>query len=248
MGQGSDRLHLDGVTVFERVVQDTGGIDHLPAQVLVIHVSNEQRLGGESIGLDIDISTGNLVHERRLPDVGVSADEQSTGVGVDRGETGQMLTDLLQVSERILLATHDGGHSSEGSLLELLATVERVTKLEETNIILSDLVNQVASSVHLTQSQLVMVLVVKDVHQVGVEGVNILELSPKELFSSIRSTVIIAKSCWVRDQMVQGTYIQLGELVQNILQLKIKVLLGELDLAHVEVTDTTDGKVGMDNL
>lgn len=54
-------------------------------------------------------------------------------------------------------------------------------------------------------------------------------------------------------QLCQGffwafAYIQLGELIQNTLQTLVKVLLGELDLAHVEVTDTTDGKVGMDDL
>lgn len=43
-------------------------------------------------------------------------------------------------------------------------------------------------------------------------------------------------------------YIQLRELVKNTLQTLVKVLLRELDLAHVEVTDTADGKVGMDDL
>ena len=43
-------------------------------------------------------------------------------------------------------------------------------------------------------------------------------------------------------------YIQLGELVEDALQALVKVLLSKLDLAHVEVTDTTDSKVGMDNL
>ena len=44
------------------------------------------------------------------------------------------------------------------------------------------------------------------------------------------------------------TYIELGELVQNTLQALIKVLLCEFDFAHIKVADTTDGKVGMDNL
>jgi hypothetical protein len=35
-------LHLDGVHLLERVVEDTGSVDDLPAEVFVVHVTNEQ--------------------------------------------------------------------------------------------------------------------------------------------------------------------------------------------------------------
>ena len=35
-------------------------LSYLPAKVLVVHMSNKQGLGGESIGLDIYISSGDL--------------------------------------------------------------------------------------------------------------------------------------------------------------------------------------------
>lgn len=49
MGEGGDGLHLDGVHLLEGVVQDTGCVDDLPSEVLVVHVSDEERLGGEGV-------------------------------------------------------------------------------------------------------------------------------------------------------------------------------------------------------
>ena len=63
MCQCCDGLHLDGVSLFQRMVQDTGGVDDLPTQVLVVRVAHEQRLGRESVGLDLNIGTGDLVDE-----------------------------------------------------------------------------------------------------------------------------------------------------------------------------------------
>lgn len=111
MGEGGDTLHLDGVHLLKRVVEDSRGVDDLPPEVLVVHVTDEETLGREGIGLDVDIGTGDLVDEGRLADVGVAADEEGTGGGVDGRETGHVLANLLEVGEGVLLATHDGGHA-----------------------------------------------------------------------------------------------------------------------------------------
>lgn len=63
---------------------------------------------------------------------------------------------------------------SKGGLFKLLAPIQRVTKLQESAIIFCNLINEMASCVYLTKSQFVMVLVVQDVHQIRVEGVDIL--------------------------------------------------------------------------
>jgi len=42
MGQGSDRLHFNVVQLVQRLVQDTGGINNLPSDVVMISVTNEQ--------------------------------------------------------------------------------------------------------------------------------------------------------------------------------------------------------------
>lgn len=47
-----------------------------------------------------------------------------------------MLPDLLQVRQRVLLPLHDGGHSTESGSFELFTSVERVTELEESDVIL----------------------------------------------------------------------------------------------------------------
>ena len=78
-----------------------------------------------------------------------TCDEESPGVGVDGGEPGEMLPDLLQVLEALVLPLHDGGHPSQGCSLELLTPVQRVSKLEEPDIVLGYTVYQVPGCVDL---------------------------------------------------------------------------------------------------
>ena len=63
MSQGSNGLHLDGVPLFQRMVKDTGRVNNLPTQVLVVGVTHVQGLGGEGVGLNFDIRSGDLVDE-----------------------------------------------------------------------------------------------------------------------------------------------------------------------------------------
>ena len=68
------------------------------------------------------------------------------------------LTNLFQVLQGLVLSSHYRGHTTKSGFLQLLTSVQTVAKLDETNIILGHVLNQVASSVDLTQSQLVMIL------------------------------------------------------------------------------------------
>jgi len=88
-----------------------------------------------------------------------------------------VLPDLLQVLQRVLLPLHDSSHSTKSGPLELLTSVERITEFEQSNVILGNLGDEVASSVELTKSKLVMVLVVKDIEEIAQEGVKVLGIS-----------------------------------------------------------------------
>lgn len=77
-----------------------------------------------------------------------------------------MLSDLLQVCQGILLPLHDRRHPTQRRPLQLLTSVQRVTELNQANIVFCDLRNEVTSSVELTESELVVVLVVQDVQKV----------------------------------------------------------------------------------
>lgn len=175
--QSGNRLHFNRVHLLERVVQDSRSVDNLPSEVLVVHVTDEQGFGGESVGLDVDVRTSDLVDKRTLSNVGVAANQQSTGVWIDRWQTRDMLSDLLEIRQRVFLSLHDCSHTTESGLFELLTSVERVTELEQSDIVFSDLRNKVSSGVELTQSKFVVVLVVKDVQQGGEERVQILPLT-----------------------------------------------------------------------
>lgn len=63
VGKSGDTLHFDGVHLLQRVVENTGSVDHLPSKVLVVHVSDEQRFGCERIWLNIDVRSSDLVDE-----------------------------------------------------------------------------------------------------------------------------------------------------------------------------------------
>lgn len=64
MGQGSDSLHFNSVSLIERVVKHSRSIKDLPTSIFVISVSHEQVLGGESVGLDINVGVTDVVDER----------------------------------------------------------------------------------------------------------------------------------------------------------------------------------------
>ena len=69
-----------------------------------------------------------------------------------------MLPHLLQVLQTLVLSPHDGGHPPQRCSLQLLAPVQRVSKLEEPHIVLGDIVNQVPGSVDLTKGKFVVIL------------------------------------------------------------------------------------------
>lgn len=113
MSQSSDTLHLDRVHLLQGMVQHSRGVNDLPSKVLVVHVSNKETLGRESVRLNVDVGSGYFVDEGRFSDVGVTTDEESSGRRVDGRETGHVLSDLLEVGERIFLSSHDGSHSNQ---------------------------------------------------------------------------------------------------------------------------------------
>merc|ERR1719219_2112225 len=176
MGEGSDGLHLYSVPVLQRMVQDTGGVNNLPSQIFVVRVSDVQTLGGEGVGLHLNIGSRDLVDEAGLANVWESCDDQSPGVGVDGWKPAEVLPDLLQVLEALVLSPHDGGHTTQGGSLQLLAPVQRVTKLEEPDVVLGHVVNEVPGGVDLTQRKLVVVFVVQNIHQIRIERMYVFQL------------------------------------------------------------------------
>jgi len=49
------------------------------------------------------ITFRHLIHEARFPDVGKPTDDERPCIGVDRWQTSQMLSNLLQVSKTLTL-------------------------------------------------------------------------------------------------------------------------------------------------
>jgi hypothetical protein len=175
MGNGGDTLHLNGVHLLKRVIQNTGGIDGLEAEILVVEVTDKQTLCGESIGLNVDIGTSNALEETRLSDVGVTADKQCSSVGVDRRQTAEMLADLIEVHKRVLESLNEGGHATQSGPLELLALEQRLAVLEETDIIAGDGLNQMLGGGHLTEGDSEMVGIVEGVEEILVERMDVLQ-------------------------------------------------------------------------
>jgi hypothetical protein len=126
VSNGSNRLHFDRRLGLERTVQKTWSVDGLESQVLVVKVTDVQRLGGEGVGRHLDIGAGDGLEETRLSDVGETAEEQGTGVRVDGGQTAQVLADLIQVGETVLETLQERSHATESGALELLALEKRL--------------------------------------------------------------------------------------------------------------------------
>ena len=177
VGERRDTLHLDVVHLLKRMVEDTGCVDDLPPHVAVVEVADEERLGRECVRLDVDVRSGDFVEEGRLADIRVSTDEQRACSRVDRGKTRQVLANLLQELKRLVLPLHYGGHTTERSSLELLAAVQTVAELEQTDVVLGYLVDEMPCCAELAESKLVVVLVVQDIEERGKERMQVLRES-----------------------------------------------------------------------
>ena len=77
-----------------------------------------------------------------------------------------MLLDFQQL-ECLILPLHDRGHTTEGSSLELLASVKRVAEFEQPDVVLRDLIDEMARGAELAEREFVVVLVVKDIAEGG---------------------------------------------------------------------------------
>ena len=168
-------LHLNGIHFLKRVIQDTRSIDCLESQVLVVKVTHKQALGGESVRLDVDVCPRDATQEARLANVGISADEEGSGVGIDRRQTPKMLPHLVEVQKRILEALDDGGHPTKRSTLQLLALEQRLAILEQADIVSGNRFNQMLGGRKLTESDAKVVGIVQGVEQILVERMNILQ-------------------------------------------------------------------------
>lgn len=95
-----------------------------------LQVTNVETLSCESVRLDLDVGARNVLQKRRLADIGKTRDDKRAGVGVDRGQTTQMLPDLLEVDKRVLEPLANCRHATQRRLLQLLTLEERLSVLE----------------------------------------------------------------------------------------------------------------------
>ena len=83
MRQRRDGLHLNCVALVKWMVKDAWRIDHLPASILIVCVTDEEVLRCERIGLNIDVRICNIIDEARLADIGETSDDQCACVSVN---------------------------------------------------------------------------------------------------------------------------------------------------------------------
>ncbi len=85
-----------------------------------------------------------------------------------------MLSDLVEVEERIFKSSADGGHSSQCRTLELLALEEGLRILEEPHIIARHNFDQMLGSRKLTKGYSEMVGIVEGIEKIFVKRMDIL--------------------------------------------------------------------------
>jgi len=174
--QGSDGLHLNGVSLIERVVKNTRRVNYLPSRVLIIGVSHKKTLCRECIWLHVDIRICHVVDQTGFSYVGVAGEDQGALVCVDAWETAEMFSDLLKVTEGGLKFFDQCTHPTKSCPLQLFAAVKRVCVLQQPNVICSNVVHNIFGLVDVAKSELVMVAVVQNVHQIRVKRMNIVQL------------------------------------------------------------------------
>lgn len=97
MGESSDWLPFNGVSLFELVIENTRSIDNLPFEILVVHVSNVERFGGERVRLDLNICSRQQVDEWWLSNIGEARKKKSSRCRVDGWKSREMLAYLEEI-------------------------------------------------------------------------------------------------------------------------------------------------------
>lgn len=95
MGQSSEGLHLNGVPLIQRSVQDSRRIDALDLDVFELRVTDVEVLGRERHRGNLYFGSGHFVDETRLAYVRVTEEQNGWGVRVNGGESSDVLSDLL---------------------------------------------------------------------------------------------------------------------------------------------------------
>lgn len=179
MSQGSDSLHLNCVAFVKGMVQNSGRVKHLPASVFVIAVTNKQILSGESIRLHINVGLGDIVDEGRLADIGETGDDQSARGCVNLGQTRQVLSDLLKITQTGLEFFKQSSSSTEGRSLQHFGSVKTVGVFKQSNVIVSNVICDGLGFVHVTEGQLVMISIVEHIHEISVEGMHVVKFGER---------------------------------------------------------------------
>ena len=138
-------------------------------------MTNVETLGCESIGLDLDICARNVLQERGLANVGETRNDKRACVGVNRGQTTQVLSDLLEVDKRVLEPLANCCHATQRRLLQLLALEQRLSILQETDVVTGNSLDQRFGGRELTKSNAEVVCIVEGVEQIAVERVDVLQ-------------------------------------------------------------------------
>lgn len=175
MGNGSDGLHLNCIHLLQRMVEDSGSVDGLETEVLVVEVTDEQTLRRECVRLHINIRSGNALQEAGLSNIGIAANQQRSRVRVDGGQTTQMLADLVKVQEGVFKPAANGGHASQRGTLELLALEERLGVFQQANVISRHDLDQMLCGRQLSKGDAEMVGIVEGVQEILVERMDVLE-------------------------------------------------------------------------
>lgn len=150
VSQGSDSLHFNSVSLSNRSVEKSRGIDNLPVSVLELSVSHKETLGREGVVLNIHICVCDLIHKARLSNIRVSSDDHGSRLGVYLGQSLHVLSDLLEVLERRLEFLKESRHSTKSCSFEHLASVQRVSILQHSHVVVCYVVHDGLGLVEVT--------------------------------------------------------------------------------------------------
>ena len=149
MRQGGDGLHFNRVSFVQRSIQNSRRVQNLPPQVLVIRVTDVNRLRRERVRLHLNIRSRHLVHKARFTHIRIPAHQNRPRVRIDARQTRHVLSHLLQIRQARRVFFHDGAHPPQRRSFQLLTPVQRIPILEQFHVILRDFINHRSRRVQL---------------------------------------------------------------------------------------------------
>jgi len=138
-------------------------------------MTNIECFSCEGIRLNLNVCSAYTVNEAWFTNIWIASDKYGSFVGIDSRETCHMFSYLFQIGKWRSYFSDHSAHSSQSCSFEGFATIERISVFYKFKIISTHVFNHIFGCFDVSERQLVMVLIIKNIEKISVKWMDIFD-------------------------------------------------------------------------